>query len=72
MVLIISGVFFVAETDSQDEQGAARKQVLTLTSVMATVCYGIVPVLKKFGTDNGGHAGAGRVGHACDRACCCS
>jgi drug/metabolite transporter (DMT)-like permease len=53
VVLIISGVFFVAETDSQDE-GRERKKVLTLTSVMATVCYGIVPVLKKFGTDNGG------------------
>ncbi len=53
VVLIISGVFFVAETDSQDE-GHERKKVLTLTSVMATVCYGIVPVLKKFGTDNGG------------------
>jgi drug/metabolite transporter (DMT)-like permease len=53
VVLIISGVFFVAETDSQDE-GRERKKVLTLTSAMATVCYGIVPVLKKFGTDNGG------------------
>jgi drug/metabolite transporter (DMT)-like permease len=46
-------VFFVAETDSQDEE-RERKKVLTLTSVMATVCYGIVPVLKKFGTENGG------------------
>lgn len=53
VVLIISGVFFVAETDSQDEE-RERKKVLTLTSTMATVCYGIVPVLKKFGTDNGG------------------
>ena len=53
VVLIISGVFFVAETDNQDG-GRERKKVLTLTSVMATVCYGIVPVLKKFGTENGG------------------
>ena len=53
VVLIVSGVFFVVETDSQD-QGRERKKVLTLTSVMATVCYGIVPVLKKFGTENGG------------------
>jgi drug/metabolite transporter (DMT)-like permease len=53
VVLIISGVFFVAETDNQDERRGSKK-VLTLTSVMATVCYGIVPVLKKFGTENGG------------------
>lgn len=53
VVLIISGVFFVAETESQDER-RERKKVLTPTSVMATVCYGIVPVLKKFGTENGG------------------
>jgi len=52
VVLIISGVFFVAETDSTDERRSSK--VLTLTSVMATVCYGIVPVLKKFGTGNGG------------------
>ena len=30
------------------------EQVLTVTSIMATICYGIVPVLKKFGTENGG------------------
>jgi drug/metabolite transporter (DMT)-like permease len=53
VVLIISGVFFVTETDSQDDLRDNRK-LLTLTSVMATVCYGIVPVLKKFGTENGG------------------
>lgn len=53
VVLIISGVFFIAEPE--DEQGQrGGKKILTLTSVMATVCYGIVPVLKKFGTENGG------------------
>jgi bacterial/archaeal transporter family protein len=53
VVLIIAGVFFVTTTDAQGEDsGAAR--TLTLTSIMATLCYGIVPVLKKFGTDLGG------------------
>ena len=53
VVLIISGVFFVTDTDAQDDRRGQRK-ILTLTSVMATICYGIVPVLKKFGTENGG------------------
>jgi drug/metabolite transporter (DMT)-like permease len=53
VLLIISGVFFVTESKSEaPRSGAAR--MLTLTSVLATVCYGIVPVLKKLGTDNGG------------------
>ena len=53
VLLIIAGVFFVTTTDAQGEDsGAAR--TLTLTSIMATLCYGVVPVLKKFGTDLGG------------------
>jgi transporter family protein len=53
VLLIIAGVFFVTTTEAQDkESGAAR--TLTLTSIMATLCYGIVPVMKKFGTDLGG------------------
>ncbi len=53
VLLIIAGVFFVTTTNAQDEDsGAAR--TLTLTSIMATLCYGIVPVMKKFGTDLGG------------------
>ena len=68
VLLIISGVFFVDGNRQPRRSGASRNKLLTLTSVMATVCYGIVPVLKKFGTDNGGHAGAGRTGHACHRA----
>ena len=53
VLLIIAGVFFVTTTDAQcEDSGAAR--TLTLTSIMATLCYGIVPVLKKFGTDLGG------------------
>ena len=51
VLLIISGVFFVRERRSETKQSA---RLLTATSVLATVCYGIVPVLKKFGTDHGG------------------
>ena len=53
VMLIISGVFFIAESDDP-AAGRGGKKILTLTSIMATVCYGIVPVLKKFGTENGG------------------
>jgi len=53
VVLIISGVFFIAEP-ADAAAGRGGKKNLTLTSIMATVCYGIVPVLKKFGTGNGG------------------
>ena len=53
VMLVISGVFFIAEPDPKYE-GSGNKKILTLTSIMATVCYGIVPVLKKFGTENGG------------------
>jgi drug/metabolite transporter (DMT)-like permease len=51
--LIISGVFFISERKS-DGQPARPARMLTLTPVLATICYGIVPVLKKLGTDNGG------------------
>jgi uncharacterized membrane protein len=52
VLLIISGVFFVSEPKPEDS--TAPMPVLTMTSVLATVCYGVVPVLKKFGTDHGG------------------
>jgi drug/metabolite transporter (DMT)-like permease len=51
VLLIISGVFFVRERRSETKRSA---RLLTTTSVLATICYGIVPVLKKFGTDHGG------------------
>jgi transporter family protein len=53
VLLIISGVFFVAEPKLEGP-GSSTTRMITLTSVLATVCYGIVPVLKKFGTDHGG------------------
>jgi Predicted membrane protein len=53
VMFIISGVFFVTQSDMTPggKSGARR---LTLAAVLATLCYGVVPVLKKFGTDHGG------------------
>jgi transporter family protein len=53
VLLIIAGVIFVTKSEPEKESaGAAR--VLTVTSMLATLCYGIVPVMKKLGTDLGG------------------
>jgi transporter family protein len=58
--LIIAGVFVVTKADSETHSsGTAR--MLTLTSIMATLCYGIVPVMKKFGTDLGGEPVVGAL-----------
>ena len=51
VMFIISGVFFVTQSAPGGKAGARR---LTLAAVLATLCYGVVPVLKKFGTDHGG------------------
>ena len=51
VILIISGVFFV--NDAQGQQAGTARRAITLTSLLATLCYGIVPVLKKFGTEHG-------------------
>ena len=53
VMLIISAVVFVTKAEAKAD-GAQKIRTLTLTSILATVCYGIVPVLKKFGTENGG------------------
>ena len=53
VVLIVSGVFFITRAESPTH-GNATPRSLTLASVLATICYGIVPVMKKFGTDHGG------------------
>jgi len=52
VALIVSGVFFVTEPEG-DSSGVPRRK-LTATSLLATLCYGIVPILKKIGTDYGG------------------
>jgi len=49
--LIVAAVFFVSDPEEND--GAARHKINT-TSIVATLCYGVVPVLKKIGTDLGG------------------
>jgi drug/metabolite transporter (DMT)-like permease len=53
VMFIISGVFFVTQSGPAPG-GKARTHRLTLAAVLATLCYGVVPVLKKFGTDHGG------------------
>jgi len=53
VLLIIAGVFFVTKPESQGQDTGAAS-TFTLTSILATLCYGIVPVLKKLGTDLGG------------------
>jgi drug/metabolite transporter (DMT)-like permease len=53
VMFIISGVFFVTQSESA-LGGKAGARRLTLAAVLATLCYGVVPVLKKFGTDHGG------------------
>ena len=53
VTFIISGVFFVTQSD-MTPGGKAGARRLTLAAVLATLCYGVVPVLKKFGTDHGG------------------
>jgi len=53
VAFIISGVFFVAQAETT-ASGTTTGRRLTLTAVLATLCYGVVPVMKKFGTDNGG------------------
>lgn len=53
VMFIISGVFFVTQSDVAPGGKAAPRRI-TLAAVLATLCYGVVPVLKKFGTDHGG------------------
>jgi drug/metabolite transporter (DMT)-like permease len=53
VILIVSGIFFIPKAEPQLVHVPA-KRVLTWTSVLATICYGLVPVMKKFATDSGG------------------
>jgi transporter family protein len=53
VMFIISGVFFVSKRETTSP-GTSFARKLTLTSVLATVCYGVVPVMKKIGTEHGG------------------
>jgi transporter family protein len=60
VLLITAGVIFVTKGEPEKgSSGAAR--VLTVTSLFATLCYGIVPVMKKLGTDLGGSPVAGAL-----------
>lgn len=51
VIFIISGVFFVTRDDATAKTTPPRR--ITLAAVLATLCYGVVPVLKKIGTDHG-------------------
>ena len=53
VILIVSGIFFIPKAEPQPSCAPA-KRMLTLTSILATICYGLVPVMKKFATDSGG------------------
>jgi drug/metabolite transporter, DME family len=53
VILIVSGIFFIPRAEPQSSRAPA-KRILTLTSILATICYGLVPVMKKFATDSGG------------------
>jgi drug/metabolite transporter (DMT)-like permease len=53
VILIVSGIFFIPIAESQPGRAPA-KRIITWTSILATVCYGLVPVMKKFATDSGG------------------
>jgi drug/metabolite transporter (DMT)-like permease len=53
VILIVSGIFFIPKAEPQPSHAPA-KRILTLTSILATICYGLVPVMKKFATDSGG------------------
>jgi drug/metabolite transporter (DMT)-like permease len=52
VMFIISGVFFVTHGKATGDNNPQGR--ITLAAVLATLCYGVVPVLKKFGTDHGG------------------
>ena len=53
VILIVSGIFFIPKAETQSDH-VPTKRILTVTSILATICYGLVPVMKKVATDNGG------------------
>ena len=54
VIFIISGVFFVTRDDAPALGKTMAPRRITFAAVLATLCYGVVPVLKKVGTDHGG------------------
>jgi bacterial/archaeal transporter family protein len=64
VVLICSGIVFITRAGGKPE-GVVATRRLTLDAVLATLCIGVIPVMKKFGTDNGGpHVLGALVMHA--------
>jgi drug/metabolite transporter (DMT)-like permease len=54
VILIVSGIFFIPRAAEPQSNPAAQRRIVTSTAVFATICYGLVPVMKKFATDSGG------------------
>jgi drug/metabolite transporter (DMT)-like permease len=52
VVFIVAGVFFVSRSEAGPGHKAGAPPI-TAASMLATFCYGLVPVMKKFGTDQG-------------------
>lgn len=53
VLLIVSGIIFITRPPPEG-QGLTPTRTLTFASILATICYGVVPVMKKFATDMGG------------------
>ena len=51
VILIVSGIFFIPKAEVEASRAPAKRMP---TSILATICYGLVPVMKKFATDRGG------------------
>src|SRR5215471_6105241 len=62
VIFIVSGIFFISR-DELEPDPFKVKRILTLTSVLATICYGLVPVMKSgpFGIRNRSSASFLRV-----------
>ena len=53
VLLIVSGIFFITRPQPESK-GPSTTRTLTAASILATICYGVIPVIKKFATDIGG------------------
>ena len=51
-LMISAGLVFVSQADT-DPKAVAAPKVLSAVSFLAVLCYGLVPVMKKLGTDLG-------------------
>ena len=66
VILIVSGIFFIPKAEVEASRAPA-KRMLTLASILATICYGLVPVMKKICDRQRWLPHARRFDHTCDR-----